>query len=238
MLRPLQNPVGTAVRGSDLPAKTILLPVQLQRQIPRQNHGETPEVLTHILEDRINLAIWQRQVPLHIAEFGTLLLSLGEPLAESLSLDLFDDDAEPNLHGLASGFSDLEGYQGFIADISWLVSAFACLLGARCIGLRLRVLDKAMCPRFHVDHVPVRLITTYAGIGSQWLREGVLDRRQLGKTSAEPQDASQIQQIGCGDVALLKGEKWRGNEGYGLIHRSPQPSPGERRLILTLDWLS
>ena len=70
---------------------------------------------------------------------------------------------EPNLHGLASGFSDLEGYEGFIADVSWLVSAFACLLGAKRIGLRLRALDKAMCPRFHVDHVPVRLITTYCG---------------------------------------------------------------------------
>ncbi len=28
-----------------------------------------------------------------------------------------------------------------------------------------------------------------------------------------------------------------GNDGFGLIHRSPQPAPGERRLLLTLDWL-
>jgi hypothetical protein len=147
------------------------------------------------------------------------------------------EDTEPNLHGLASGFSDLEGYEGFIADVSWLVSAFACLLGAQRIGLRLRVLDKAMCPRFHVDHVPVRLITTYAGIGSQWLKEGAMDRRRLGEPDAEPQDDSLIQRISSGEVALLKGEKWHGNEGFGLIHRSPQPAPGERRLILTLDWL-
>ena len=184
------------------------------------------------------MAVWQRQLPAHIAGFGTLLLSLDEPLAESLSLELENEDAQPNLHGLASGFSDLEGYEGFIADVSWLVSAFACLLGAKRIGLRLRVLDKAMCPRFHVDHVPVRLITTYAGVGSQWIREGVMDRRQLGKADAEPRDDSQIQRVTCGEVALLKGEKWHGNEGFGLIHRSPQPAPGERRLILTLDWLS
>jgi hypothetical protein len=109
------------------------------------------------------------------------------------------------------------------------------LLGARRIGLRLRVLDKAMCPRFHVDHVPVRLITTYAGVGSQWLKEGAMDRQQLGQANAEPQ--AQIQQLKSGEVALLKGEKWHGNEGFGLIHRSPQPAAGERRLILTLDWL-
>lgn len=216
----------------------MLAPSLKLRPVIRQVQGDTPKALTGILDDGVNLALWQRQLPAHIADFGRLLLSLNEPLAESLSLEMSNDDAEPNLHGLASGFSDLEGYEGFVTDVSWLVSAFTCLLGARRIGLRLRVLDKAMCPRFHVDHVPVRLITTYAGIGSQWLKEGAIDRRQLGKPEAEPQDDSLIQQITSGEVALLKGEKWHGNEGFGLIHRSPQPAPGERRLILTLDWLS
>jgi hypothetical protein len=216
----------------------MLAPSLKLRPVIRQVQGDTPKALTGILDDGVNLALWQRQLPAHIADFGRLLLSLNEPLAEALSLEMPGDDAEPNLHGLASGFSDLEGYEGFIADVSWLVSAFACLLGAQRIGLRLRVLDKAMCPRFHVDHVPVRLITTYAGIGSQWLKEGAMHRRQLGKPEAEPQNDSLIQQIASGEVALLKGEKWRGNEGFGLIHRSPQPAPGQRRLILTLDWLS
>ena len=63
-----------------------------------------------------------------------------------------------------------------------------------------------------------------------------MDRSQLGQANAEPH--VQIQQLDSGDVALLKGEKWHGNEGFGLIHRSPYLDPGERRLILTLDWLS
>ncbi|WP_449106573.1 DUF1826 domain-containing protein [Pseudomonas mohnii] len=217
----------TPVGGSPVATRTLY-----------QHQAGTPESLTRILDDDVNLAVWNRQLPAHIADFSTLLLSLNEPLAESLSLEMPDDEAEPNLHGLASRFSDLQGYEGFIADLSWLVRAFACLLGAKRIGLRLRVLDKAMCPRFHVDHVPVRLITTYAGVGSQWLMEGAMDRRQLGKPDAEPQDNSLIGQIASGDVALLKGEKWHGNEGFGLIHRSPQLAAGERRLILTLDWLS
>jgi len=213
-------------------------PTRFKRAPRRQVVGEAPVVLADILKDDINLALWQRQLPAHIADFGALLLSLNEPLAESLSLEMPADDSEPDLRGLASGFSDLQGYEGFIADVAWLVSAFACLLGARRIGVRLRVLDKAMCPRFHVDHVPVRLIITYAGIGSQWLREGRMDRRDLGKAEAEPQDRASIEQIGSGEVALFKGEKWHGNEGFGLIHRSPQPAPGARRLILTLDWLA
>lgn len=216
----------------------MLAPSLKLRPIIYQVEGEAPRTLAKILDDGVNLAVWQRQLPAHIADFGSLLLSLNDPLAESLVLELPSDDTEPNLHGLASGFSDLEGYEGFIADISWLVSAFACLLGAKRVGLRLRVLDKAMCPRFHVDHVPVRLITTYCGIGSQWLKEGAMDRRHLGSAEAEPQDNLLIEQIASGEVALLKGEKWHGNEGFGLIHRSPQLASGERRLILTIDWLS
>lgn len=214
----------------------MLAPVIPLRPVIRQTYGETPLALSDILEDGVNLAVWQRQLPLHIAEFGALLVALNEPLADSMVVELNDEDAVPNLQGLASSCRDLEGYEGFIADVSWLVSAFACLLGAKRIGVRLRLLDKAMCPRFHVDHVPVRLITTYAGVGSQWLREGVMDRRRLSQPDAEPSD--RIEQFHCGEVALLKGTKWQGNEGYGLIHRSPAIKADERRLILTLDWLA
>ena len=204
----------------------------------QQVRGETPEVMTRILDEDVNLAIWQRQLPVHIVDFGALLLSLDEPLADAIVIDMPNEKAQPDLTGLAARFNDLEGYAGFIADVSWLVSAYACLLGAKRIGLRLRALDKAMCPRFHVDHVPVRLITTYAGKGSQWLKEGVMARRNLGQALAEPADGSMVEQINTGEVALLKGEKWQGNEGTGLIHRSPAVVAGERRLILTLDWLA
>lgn len=214
----------------------MLAPAISLRPVIRQTRGDTPMALSGILEDGVNLAVWERRLPLHIAEFGALLVALNEPLADSLVIELNNEDAVPNLQGLASSCRDLEGYEGFIADVSWLVSAFACLLGAKRIGVRLRLLDKAMCPRFHVDRVPVRLITTYAGVGSQWLREGVMDRRQLSQPDAEPTGC--IEQIHCGEVALLKGTKWHGNEGYGLIHRSPALKADERRLILTLDWLA
>ncbi|MBN2976133.1 DUF1826 domain-containing protein [Pseudomonas lactucae] len=214
----------------------MLAPLTPLRPVIRQTRGDTPLALSEILEDGVNLALWQRQLPLHIAEFGALLVALDEPLADSMVIELNSEDAEPNLRDLASSCRDLEGYEGFIADVAWLVSAFACLLGAKRIGVRLRLLDKAMCPRFHVDHVPVRLITTYAGVGSQWLREGVMDRRKLSQPDAEPLE--RIEQIQCGEVALLKGTKWHGNEAHGLIHRSPALKADERRLILTLDWLA
>jgi hypothetical protein len=208
------------------------------RQPLQQIASEQIDVFGELLRDHINLALWQRQLPAHISDFAEALLAQGMPLAESIVLELADDESPPDLSGLVSHYSDLPGQQAFLADIAWLVSAFACLLDARRIGLRLRILDKAMCPRFHVDHVPVRLITSYAGVGSEWLEEGVMARRRLGEPAAEPSDAALIQRAEAGHVLLAKGEKWIGNAGGGLIHRSPQPPAGQRRLLLTLDWLA
>ena len=123
-----------------LAARSLLLPCAVPLVSRRAAIGPTPAVLAEVLDDEVNLGLWQRQLPAHIEDFGQLLLSLNEPLAESLSLELPDEDCPPNLRGLASRFSDLHGYDGFIADVSWLVSAFACLLGAKRVGLRLRVL--------------------------------------------------------------------------------------------------
>lgn len=204
---------------------------------PLQISSERIDVLGDALRDEVNLAVWQRQLPEHLAAFARALLAQGEPLAESLSIELADTDAEPDLHGLLNGYSDLPGQAAFLADVAWLVRAYACLLDARRIGLRLRALDGAMCPRFHVDHVPLRLITSYAGPGSQWLREGALPRQSLGGPQALPDEQAVVEQIGCGHVALVKGERWIGNEGRSLIHRSPALPAGERRLLLTLDWL-
>ena len=80
------------------------------------------------------------------------------------------------------------------------------------IGLSLRVLDKAMCPRFHVDHVPCRLITTYTGVTTQWLPHTSVDRSKLGKGNNGKKDeesglfghSTDIKQLCVGDVAFLK----------------------------------
>ena len=46
-----------------------------------------------------------------------------------------------------------------------------------------------------------------------------------------------IQHLSEGDIALLKGDEWEGNEGFGVIHRSPSLNDNETRLLLTLDFV-
>lgn len=199
-----------------------------------QVFGQSPQVLAEILQDGVNLAAWQRRLPAQVEDFSTVLLSLDPLLADDRVIDV-DERHPPQLPGLLPGAADLQGYESFVADVAWLVAAYTCLLGARRIGLRLRVLEGAMCPRFHVDKVPLRLLTTYIGAGSEWLKEEAIDRGQL--HTAQPA-VDNIQRLQAGEVAILKGEKWLGNEGAGLVHRSPMTAPGERRLLLSLDWLA
>ncbi len=203
---------------------------------PQQLFGNEPSVLAQALHDGVNLAVWQRELSLELSAFCQTVAANPAPLAESLVLDV-TKDAATTLGSFATAYRGLDGYPAFIDDVTWLTDAFACLVGARRVGIRLRLLDKAMCPRFHVDHVPLRLITTYVGTGSHWLREGAMPRQRLGDPAAEPVQAKMIEQLQTGAVALFKGEKWQGNEGAGIVHRSP-PSDGRRRLILTLDWLA
>ena len=214
-----------------------MMPLARVRSLPRQVSGDTPAVLGEVLRDGVNLAIWQRAPGHRVRAFAEAVIGLPTLVDEKQLLALDAGDVSPVLQGLLSNGRALPGHADFIADVGWLVDAYACLLGARCVGLRLRVLESSMCPRFHVDHVPLRLITTYVGVGSQWLEESAMPRARLGDVAAEP-SARLIRQLACGDVALFKGEKWAGNEGAGIVHRSPQPAAGHRRLIMTLDWLS
>lgn len=100
-----------------------------------------------------------------------------------------------------------------------------------------------MCPRFHVDRLGCRLITTHSSFATEWLPHPCVDRARPGVVGAGLADqesgvyASEhdIRRRETGDVALLKGEGWDGNEGRGNVHRSPAVPDGEKRLMLTLD---
>ena len=78
------------------------------------------------------------------------------------------------------------------------------------MGLRLTVLDRAMCPKFHVDNVPPSFDHNVSGVATEWLPHESVNREKLGVGSqGKPdhesglyQNQGDIQQLNCGDVAL------------------------------------
>ncbi len=129
-------------------------------------------------------------------------------------------------------------------DIARICDIYADLFDLRHIGLRLELLDKTMCPRFHVDKLMCRLITTYKGATTQWLTEDNVDREKLGigaqglpdNLSGIYHNESTICEAQCGDVLLMKGQGWQNNELGGLVHRSPDANRDNRRLLLSIDF--
>lgn len=147
------------------------------------------------------------------------------------------------------GLGGLEGQDGEHAD-AWLVyleeviGLFADLLEASRVGVRLIVSDAPHCPRFHVDQVPGRAVLTVLGAGTEWFEDTDIDRGRLGHAGG-PDDAvsglvgdwNQIQRAAPGTLAVFKGKAWPGAEERSIVHRSPPPD-GNRRVLLTFDWLA
>ena len=196
------------------------------------------EVLTDIYREDTNIAVWQRQLS-ETLKSSVDAFTASNPTFQT-SMTLTPESALAAVKDALGDSAQLE----LSENIAELVDMFCCLFELKRAGLRLATLDRAMCPRFHVDRIPCRLVTTFQGIATEWLPHEVVNREKLGagnngmpdSTSGVYQSQNDIQRISSGDVALLKGELWQGNEGTGLVHRSPQVPAGESRLLLTLDF--
>jgi Protein of unknown function (DUF1826) len=139
----------------------------------------------------------------------------------------------------------LEAFPHLAGDAQRWAEVLADLTGAEQIGVRVIRVTAAMCPRFHVDRVTLRVVRTYRGPGTEYVASEHVDRRRLGHSAGGLADEhsgllrspSRIHRAEPGDVVLLKGEAWPENAGRGAVHRSPSASEETPRLVMTLDLL-
>lgn len=194
-------------------------------------------VLGDIFSDSVGIAIWQRQPQLLVETyFDTAFAALGLGVNGVYSVATMRDE-------LARDLPDGPNKQEAIADIFLLSDMLTCLFDCEQVGLRVVPLKKAMCPRFHVDNIPVRLVNTYLGEGSDWLPLEVLQNSPNGvkgeslnrKTLGQYNTEEHVQQLNRFDVGLLKGKAWPGHEHLAAIHRSCPVAADAKRVLLTLD---
>lgn len=92
------------------------------------------------------------------------------------------------------------------------------------LELRLAVVRRAVCPRWHADAVRARLSCIYRGMGA------LIDRAGTSETSVW------IGRPGGGTVAVLRGDAWSGAERTAPMHCSPAVTDEvATRLLLVLD---
>lgn len=121
-------------------------------------------------------------------------------------------------------------YRELGGDIAMLAQHVAAIAGCDTVAIRLEIVETDACKRFHSDYVTARLISSYAGRGTQWLPDA--DAAAL-RNGADPARLT-LRELGTGDVAMFKGRQWSKNGA--IIHRSPPiAGTGQRRLVLVID---
>lgn len=168
-----------------------------------------------IFDRELNAVGWPRE--LGAAVRREAWAQLAAPVS-SISLAVTADDG-----GRRALARELPGVPALVDELFFWVEALCELLGCPAAGLRLTRLERAMCPAFHVDRIAVRLVLTLIGPGTEVLEES---------GGEDPL----VRRVAEGEVLLLKGDCWPGNEGCGAIHRSPAAG-ATPRLLLTLDPL-
>jgi hypothetical protein len=189
----------------------VLIGEPVATVFPGTLRTENPADLAAIFEPTVGVAVLRRRPCPEIRSF--LDSATFRRFATGMSTVLRPGDG-----GIQAFLPDAPGRGALDADVSALGELYADLVGCPRIGVRLEVLERAMCPLFHSDRVALRLLCTYRGPVTQWLDAAGL-----------------IDQAAPFDVVLLKGDEWP-DRGGGVRHRSPEVAPREApRVLLAID---
>ena len=177
------------------------------------------------------LAIITRSMPENASLFFTQLLKT----SFNITGEIYKETATINIKDLLSDklpkkIKNNVFYQPWIEDMANLCEMFCITEKSSYISFSLS--SHRGCRRYHIDNVPLRLLVTYAGQGTEWLPDEFANKRAY--ANGEPneriiKDISKKQFVGEWDIALFKG----GPEG--LLHRTPDSALNNNSILMRLD---
>ena len=161
--------------------------------------------ISEIYKEDVNISIWKRKLN------ESLISSSEYAIRKKPKLEFSEvtrpKDVKETLESSVGTDSDL---LPFFEDVSYLAFMFCELFDQKKMWLRLDGIDHPMCPRFHVDNLKCRLVSTYKGPATQWLPHNLVNRDKLGHgNNGMPDEESglflketDIKELNTGDVAL------------------------------------
>ena len=118
-----------------------------------------------------------------------------------------------------------------VADVAIKARGFAELTGASRLALKLEVISDNACRKLHYDYVAHRIVCTYRGPGTQWLRRE--HEAELGDERDTVPD-TWLEVVPRFASALFTGRLAPG--ARPVLHRSPPiAGTGMARLVLTIN---
>lgn len=209
----------------------------LKAKVPQQITSGDWEDREAILQPGVNLFCWQRPINPEIESYLEVLQQSDWPkIQQFVAVNELDENLEDIRKVLPS--SQGVGSDAFFKDLRQLTSDFLRYSENGSGTLHLRLVTDNACTKFHIDGYKLRLFTTYAGLGTEWLPESAVNRDGLGRGNGKiVRDIAQVRQMAPFEVGILKGEIPKSQAfTKGIVHRSPQISHlGEKRIILRID---
>ncbi|KAK3262223.1 hypothetical protein CYMTET_28907 [Cymbomonas tetramitiformis] len=185
-------------------------------------------LLKKIQSPNVNVVVQKRRVP---SEVASLCRSLERVPDFTVSQELCTDTPDVSSLNFEAHLPEGPELDAFCQELTALVQNYGKLTGQRLAKVSVTLTRETTCSRLHIDHCGLRAMCTYHGLGTEWLGDELLNRliamslRDGGnwlsdflKTLVSP---SSMVQAAEGDVVFLKGNKWPGNQGKAIVHRSP-----------------
>ncbi|MBL41355.1 MAG: hypothetical protein CMM49_01705 [Rhodospirillaceae bacterium] len=121
-------------------------------------------------------------------------------------------------------------YSLWISDMAHVCKLFCEFMNSDSIDFCLST--KRGCRRYHVDHVPFRLLITYAGKGTEYIPDEAANRKAFFNGAPNEEiiiDKNKRYYMEPWDISIFRGGK------NGLLHRTPDAALNEPSLLLRLD---
>ena len=121
-------------------------------------------------------------------------------------------------------------FELWVDDMANVCNVFCDVVGEDAIGFCLGT--ERGCRRYHLDNVPMRLLVTYAGQGTEWLPETASDRGAFEGGMPNEfilKDPSARQFVGLWDIAVFRGGP------KGVLHRTPDTALSGPSILMRLE---
>ena len=187
-------------------------------------------------KDDLYLNILDRDKPYKSNQFFKNLIA--EPFELNINIkktNAFEDIKYHLNKELLKRVQDQIFYYKWIKDMSEICILYSDIIKKNSLNFSLKT--SRGCKRYHIDNVPVRLLVTYYGKGTEWLPRDACNYSAY--YNGESNDKiikikNRSKFIKPWSIAVFKGQKFKGGT-KAILHRTPNEALNKNSLLMCLD---
>ena len=192
--------------------------------------------LTNFSREKSYLSIVEREQPNNAKIFFEELLKTPFNLNKLVARKTILHDTKIILdENLPKNIKDNAFYNSWLKDMEKIINLFCITINQNFIYFSLET--SRGCRRYHIDNVPIRLLVTYHGKGTEWFPSSTCDYKAYysGKKNEKiiiNKDERKF--VKPWHIAIFKGQKSNGGE-KGILHRTPDEAINGLSVLMRID---